>query len=293
MGRPMYGKQPYRRFRVSTARIAAVAILAVAVGMLSDPVLARGTASGIDFQFLDSATGFGVPSATVKWARIGKDSISPLSHSAVSSSEGKLPLQLSPGQYALEFSAPGYKPMRGHYSAPLGSMTRLNVVLDPVVPPKELRNSTVDAELRKGMELDHGFVSDALTHLPIANVEVRLKQSGATATTNSRGYFKMMAPAQDLSKLTSPSEFPPPDTLTASAPGYKTYILTGVWHNPDSWARVKIQLTLGTGTTHEDATPVPLMPPATVRSLGTQQPGPTKSLPEFLLRWLSGSARGS
>lgn len=289
----MYGKQPYRRFGFSTTRIAAVAILAVAVGMLSEPVLAQGTASGIDFQFLDFATGFGVPSATVKWGRIGKNSISPLSQSAVSSSEGKLPLQLSPGQYALEFSAPGYKPMRGHYSAPLGSMTRLNVVLDPVVPPKELRRSTVEAELRKGMELDHGFVSNALTHLPIADVQVRLKQSGLATTTNSRGYFKMLAPAQDTSKLRSPKEFPPSDRLTASAPGYKTYILTGLWHNPHNWAVINIELTPGTGTTHEDTTPAALTP-RSLSSLPKQRPVPSPSpIPRFLLRWLSGSARGS
>ncbi len=48
----MYGKQPLRRFGVSTKRIAAVAILVLTVGMLSGPILAQGTASGIDFQIV-------------------------------------------------------------------------------------------------------------------------------------------------------------------------------------------------------------------------------------------------
>ena len=95
-------------------------------------------------------------------------------------------LQLSPGQYGLEISAPGYKPARTYYSVPLASVVSLNVNLDPPVPPQELRESTVDAELREGMELDHGFATDALTHRPIAHAEVKLEQSGAVATTNSR-----------------------------------------------------------------------------------------------------------
>ncbi len=286
----MYGKQRYGRFGVSTrTRITAVAILAAAVEMLSKPILAQGAASGIYFQFLDSETELIVPSVTIKWGRIGQNSIAPLSQSAVSSSEGKLPLQLSPGQYALEFSAPGYKPARMHYPVTLGVVVPLNVNLDPVVPPQELRKSTVDAELRKGMELDHGYVSDALTHLPIAGVEVKLKQSGVAATTNSRGYFKMMAPAQDTSKLSSAKDIPPSDTLTASAPGYKTYILTGVWHNPDNGMRINIELTPGTGTTHEDITPVPLMPRGQyqneVQAAPRAKPSP---IPRFLQDWLSG-----
>jgi len=256
--------------------------------MLSEPVLAQGTASGIDFQILDSATGFGVPSATIKWGQIGQRSISPLSQSSVSSSEGKLPLQLSPGGYAFEISAPGYKPMRTHYPVTLGSVVPLNVNLDRVVPPEELRETTVDSELRKGMELDHGFVTDALTHRPIAHAQVRLQQSGAAATTNSRGCFQMMAPAQSTSHLRSAKEFPPLDTLIASAPGYKTYILTGLLHVPRSWTVTRIELTPGTGVTHHDTTPAPLMPPG---SLPKNRPASSASpIPRFLLRWLSGFA---
>jgi hypothetical protein len=295
-GSPIYGKQPFRLFGVSTTRIAAVVILVLTVGMLSQPVLTQGISTGIDFQILDSATGFGVPSATIKWGRIGQRSISPLSQSAMSSSEGKLPLQLSPGQYAFEISAPGYKPMRTYYGATSGSVADLNIDLDPVVPPEELRKTTVDGELREGMELDHGFVTDALTHRPIAHVEVRLQQSGAAATTNSRGYFQLMAPAQDTSKLRSAEEFPPLDTLTTSAPGYKTNILTGILHVPQGWAVDNIKLTPGTGTTREDVTPVPLMRPGSmpkpVQATPNQgQAGPSPSpIPRFLLRWLSGSA---
>lgn len=255
--------------------------------MLSEPILAQGTSSGIDFQILDDANGFGVPSAKIKWGQIGQRSISPLSQSAVSSSEGRLPLQLSPGDYALEISAPGYKPMRIHYPVTLGSVVPMNVNLDPVVPPEELRESTVDAELRDGMELDHGFVTDALTHRPIVHAEVKLQLSGAATTTNTRGYFQLMAPAQSTSNLNSIEEFPPSDTLTASAPGYKTYLITGFWHDSQSWRRMNIQLTPGTGTTREDITPGALRPRS---SLPENQPAPSASpIPRFLLRWLSGT----
>ena len=280
----MHGKRPLRCFGVCTTRIAA---LVLALGMLSELSMAQETASGIDFQFLDDANGFGVSSAEVKWGRVDQDSIPPLSQSAVSSAEGRLPLKLSPGEYVFEISASGYRPMRGHETVTLSSMPSLNVNLDPLVPPKELRDATVAAELRKGMELDHGFVTDALTHRPIAHVELSLQQSGAAATTNSRGYFQLMAPAQDTSQLRDANEFPPSDTLTASAPGYKTYILTGLWHDPESWRRINIELTPGTGTTHEDDTPRPLMPPSSLPK-GPSAPAPSPSpIPRFLLRWLS------
>ena len=138
------------------------------------------------------------------------------------------------------------------------------------------------------MELDHGFVTDALTHRPIAHAQVSLQKSGAAATTNSRGYFQLMAPAQSTSHLRSAEEFPPSDTLTASAPGYKTYILTGFWHDSQSWRVINIELTPGTGVTHHDTTPAPLMPPG---SLPKNRPASSASpIPRFSLRWLSGPA---
>jgi hypothetical protein len=285
----MYGKQPLRRFGVSTTRIAAVAILVLTVGMLSEPILAQGTANGMDFQIVDSATGIGVGPAEIKWGRIGQTSVAPLSQSAVSSSEGKLLLQLPPGEYALEIAVPGYNPMRTYDSVASGSVVSDNINLDPVVPAEEFRDSAVNPELGEGMELDHGFVSDALTHRPIAHVELKLEQSGAAATTNSRGYFQMMAPAQDTSKLRSAEEYPPLDTLTALAPGYKTYVMTGILHVPKGWSRFRIDLTPGTGITREDETPVPLMPAGSQPKNQASPSGHRSSpIPRFLLEWLAG-----
>jgi hypothetical protein len=266
-------------------------LLVLAMGLSSRLVLAQGTATGISFQIFDSATGFGVRWAQIKWSRIGHSSVPPLSQSAVSSPEGMLPLRLSPGEYAFEISASGYKPARTYDSVGLGPVFRSNVVLDPIVQPEELRETKVAGELRKGMELDHGFVSDALTHRPIAQAELKLQQSGATATANSRGYFQFLAPAQDTSKSRSAEEFPPSDTLTASAPGYKTYILTGLWHDPESWRVINIELRPGTGVMHEDAIPGALLPRgAEPQSRPASKSSPT---PGFLLRWLSRPATKS
>jgi Stage II sporulation protein len=207
-----------------------------------------------------------------------------MSQPAVSSSEGKLPLQLSPGEYVFEFSASGYKPMRGHYTV-TGSMSPLNVHLDPLVPPEALRETRVTGELRRGMELVHGFVTDGLTHRPIAGAQVKLQQSGAAATTNFRGYFQFMASAQPTSDLRSAKEFPPLDTLTVTAPGYETYTLTGVFHAPRSWRVVNIQLRPGTGVVYHDSTPVPLMPSESLPDLAAPQTNP---IPRFLLEWLGG-----
>ena len=115
----MHGDKGIRCFGVCTTRIAA---LVLALGMLSELSMAQETASGIDFQFLDDANGFGVSSAEVKWGRVESRFHSSLSQSAVSSAEGRLPLKLSPGEYVFEISASGYRPMRGHETVTLSSM---------------------------------------------------------------------------------------------------------------------------------------------------------------------------
>src|SRR5437660_1281758 len=65
--------------------------------------------ASIDFQILDSATGYAVSSATIKWDAVAKSILAALPHSGLSSSGGHFLQELSPGEYAFEISAPGYQ----------------------------------------------------------------------------------------------------------------------------------------------------------------------------------------
>jgi hypothetical protein len=224
----------------------------------------QSTVGNIDFQILDSATGYAVGSATIKWDAIGQSIPSVLSHSGTASSGGQFQQQLSPGEYVFEISAPGYQTTRTHFDVESGSVIRPNINLDPVSPPPELRENVVASELRDGLDLVHGYVVDKLTHSPMANVQVTLSQSGAGATTNARGYFQIYVGAVSTADLSRPEDFPALDTLTAAATGHKSYILSGLLHVPGSALVTRIEMTPGTGTTREQIDHPALMTPGSL-----------------------------
>lgn len=201
----------------------------------------------IEFQVLDSATGYVVDSAAIKWDAAGESAPSALSRSGISASTGQFVQELSPSEYAFEISAPGYRPLRTHFGIAAGSVVHANINLDPVDLPTELRDDVVASELRDGYELVHGYVADGETHLPLAGVKLRLQESDTTSVTDSRGYFQIYAGAISTDNASKPEDFPATDSLTATASGYKTYTLTGVLHVPGSHAvrRIAMPLELG------------------------------------------------
>jgi hypothetical protein len=163
----------------------------------------------INFQVLDSATGYVVPSARIKWdAVVGQSVPSALSHSGISSSNGQFAQELSPSEYAFEISAQGYRPLRTHFGITMGSVVRANINIDPVNLPTELRDDVVASELRDGYELVHGYVVDGEAHLPMAGVKLQLQESGAASVSDSRGYFEIYAGAISTETHQSPTNFP-------------------------------------------------------------------------------------
>ena len=221
----------------------------------------------INFQVLDSATGYAVSSATIRWGVAGQSAVSALSHSGFSSPGGHFLQELFPSEYAFEISAPGYQPMRTHFGVASGSVTRANINLDPVSPPQELREDIVASELRDGLELVHGYIGDAVTHRPVAGVHLRLKESGASATSDARGYFQLYVGAVSTADASGPEDFPATDTLTATASGYKAYTLSGLLHVPGSDSVIRIAMTPGIGSSSQQTDHKPLMPPSSVPDL--------------------------
>src|SRR5215831_17875244 len=134
----------------------------------------------------------------------GQSAISALSHSGFSSPGGHFLQELLPSEYAFEISAHEYHPMRTHFGVAPGSVTRANINLDPVNPPQELREDIVASELRDGFELLHGYTGDAVTHRPVPGVHLRLKESGASATSDVRGYFQLYVVAVSTANAQAP-----------------------------------------------------------------------------------------
>jgi len=178
--------------------------------------------------------------------------------------------------------------MRTHFGVASGSVTRANINLDPVSPPQELREDIVASELRDGFELLHGYTGDAVTHRPVPGVHLRLKESGASATSDVRGYFQLYVVAVSTADASGPEDFPATDTLTATASGYKTYTLSGLLHVPGSDSVIRIALTPGIGSSSQHIDHKPFMPPSSVPDLPPPTGYPTT---KSLHNWLAGSGQ--
>lgn len=235
----------------------------------------------------DSSTGFGVASASVRWAPVAEPIPSgPLPNTATSNHNGILQLNLPAGEYAFEISASGYQTLRTHYGLGPGTSFREMIALDPVSPPKELEQQTITSELQTDSEFVHGFVVDSTTYQPLLGVEIRFLPSGRTAVTNARGYFATHVPAVSTKDVSSPEAFPARSTLTASLKGYKIHVVSGLLHVPGSESGLQLEMTPGTGTETESSEP------GALRGHGTGPAGDAKNVVRKDLRdWLSGSTQ--
>ena len=266
--------------------------LALAI-LMSIPTLVRANAQtnasygSIDFQVLDSATGYAVGYAKISWAPAKELPLSTLPYFQVSSSNGRIAEHLSPGEYVFEISASGYKPLRTHFSVTPGVVVHSNINLDPVSRPPELRKDVISSELRNGIELVHGYVVDGLTYKPISNVKIKLEQGGK-ALTDARGYFQLYANAISTAKLSRPEDFPALDVLTAAAPGYKQYVLGGLLHVPGSAATIRIEMTPGVGTTARGIAHRPLMENGSLPNSPASRRNP---IGRHLTQWLAAGGK--
>lgn len=259
-------------------------LAATLVAQSGSPAVAGSSGTGvIELVVLDSATGYAVDGGTVHWGLIGASVPESLPNSQQTDHSGVFRLELSAGAYAFEVGAAGYRTMRTHSDVVGGLALSVNVRLDPIAPAPELQETVVESQLRQGFELVHGYVIDSATHTPISGARVQLQNSGATAFSNGRGYYKLYAAAAPRRAASVPEDLPPTDTLTTTAPGYKAHVLGGLLHVAGSEGVISVEMAPGSGTVREHIVRRALLPPGAA----AEPPAPqTAGASDGLQSWL-------
>ena len=122
----------------------------------------------------------------------------------------------------------------------------VTVWLDPIQPPPELRPAVVAAQLKPGLMLLHGHVSDRETGHPLAHVVVTAESSNVFARTDARGYFSMHVPAFDVDGL------PAGEDLVMAIGGYKAHRIVNTMLMSAADTHFVVRLERGDGTTSRD-----------------------------------------
>jgi hypothetical protein len=197
----------------------------------------------------DSNTGAAISNATVSPENVVDTAPKHLQTNGVSSSNGHVELAISPGQYAVEITAPGYKRMRTVITAAPGMiLTTHFIMLDPVVPPSELLE--LNKRVSPGYSIAGGYVMDSNTYHPIAGAEIVLERTGFSTKTDAKGFFSIEIPVHPtrLDEDVSSSE---QDTIRSTAHGYKAYVRHHIDLNDNDRAVMQIELERGTGQTDQ------------------------------------------
>lgn len=228
----------------------------------------------------DTKTGYAVP-ATVSYGPIQGDWSMPFSQRA--DTTGRIRLTLSAGTYLFEACAPGYDSMRTYFRITAGTDLPTGFQMDPTVSPEEMRPEVLDAQVRPGHAMTFGYVVDAETGKPLANVRVRWETTQVDTRTNLRGYYALFAPVPSA----DPNALPPTDTLVAELPGYRRFVYHRfpLWEG--QWSRTNMELERGDGTTEQRFTARWM--PDDGDNVQAQEPehSSPRPIPTKLLRWLS------
>lgn len=183
------------------------------------------------FQLQDGTTSFGVPGLL----RLGRTQLSmdechwspeapeppkvPMKERKADSS-GKVEVEVPPGCYAVEVSAPGYKPIGPDFLVMSEhNEGGLNYMLERLQEPEGIQRA--EAALRPGITIYYGYVADTKTLQPIAGAEVREQSAGVMATTDAHGFFMLEMPTKSLPDDGCPNNL---DTIAVRAAGYKEEI---------------------------------------------------------------------
>ena len=172
----------------------------------------------------------------------------PKSITAETDASGGLRVTLPLGDYQVEVSAAGYKPMTFPQSIVPGDNSAGQIMLDPVQPPEELRS--IDSQLKPGFTLFFGYAVDERGQ-PVAGVHVHVENAKLETTTDQRGFFSLSVPAPPEIKPGTPAT----DTVIAARPGYKTVIHRDVALVSGNPAGFFLDMNRGTGQHEVDVEP--------------------------------------
>jgi hypothetical protein len=172
----------------------------------------------------------------------------PKTIAAETDATGSLSIVLPLGEYQVELSATGYKPMTFPQSIVTGDNQAGQIMLDPEQPPEELRS--IDSQLKPGVTLFFGYAVDERGQ-PVAGVHVRVENAKLETTTDRRGFFSLSVPTPPETKPGTPAT----DTVIAAKPGYKTIIHREVGLVSGNPAGFFLDMKRGTGQHEVDAEP--------------------------------------
>jgi hypothetical protein len=131
---------------------------------------------------------------------------------------GRAILTLVPGEYRIEASEPSHKTLRTHCRIAQGANLPFTIFLEPENLPREEHPEILNANVRPGFTLLHGYTVDADTGKPIAGVKVRIDHAKVETWSDSVGHYLLSVP-------TPKSKFPGgmgTDTLVFEKEGYST-----------------------------------------------------------------------
>ena len=159
---------------------------------------------------------------------------------------GRATLQLPAGEYAVVISAPGYKTMKLALDlAPVANQNR-HINLDPEKAPEGESPESIEAHIRPGYTVLHGFVIDADTRKPLPGVTVRLGK--AQGRTDAKGHYFVSVSTPPMT-ATGPGAL----TLAFAKPGYHTIVIENFKVASDQLREVPIDMESGHGEIREVA----------------------------------------
>jgi peptidoglycan hydrolase-like amidase len=208
------GFQPNRHSKHYTMIKTRMITMAV-LGLLLFPSARAQQATGatnITFVVKDQNTGFAVPGAVVQvTAPNGRSS------TLTAAANGKLSFTAVNGKYDFAFAANGYKPLATYFSSGEVNTIEARINLEPGADNARVQQQSLQATANQ--TIISGYVRDEEENSPLAGVQV--KCGSASAVTDSKGYFSLVAPV--ASAAITPRAAPATTTITFTKNGYASY----------------------------------------------------------------------
>lgn len=195
---------------------------------------------------------------------------------------GRVSVTLEPGEYRVEVSAFGHKIARTHYKVRPGANLPFTIMLDPQMPPAEERPEAINAEIRPGFTLLHGYTVDSETGQPLSGVTVRVVQENVRTQTDSNGHYDLLAPTPVPENPGGAGT----DTLTFEKPGYKKIVFENFVIVGKAMGGVALDMERGSGAIEHDATHKMMMRGGRESEEEPQSAIPALSIPRQLYNWL-------
>lgn len=237
-------------------------------------------------QVKDTETGIAIKGAVVRWQKVENEPPDHFDSTGFTGPDGRIVLSLPPGRYAVETTANGYKATCCRLVLQITEGMFVPKVIENLTPLK-LPEEVVDlkSQLSDNLAIIGGYVVDVSTSRPIADAQIKFEKTGATAQSDSRGFFSAQIPASPPDDSPSATaEDLDLDTVRVVAKGYKTYRLKDVELSAGDVSIMVVPLEPGSGITDVDN----VLPTAVTGDTPEHHLDfvPAKPLPKALEDWM-------